>query len=189
MKNRRSSGFDLTIPLIVLALAFSGCMSADQETTTTTVRAQTPTTSTTSSTSTTIATTSTSTTTTSSTTTTTLPRFVQLSWDNLEKCKETILGMMNSVIIDVPPSIEGAWNADPADAFTLSCDGSKEEAPDKVVYRGGNTINQGNPITGQYRLMIKCGHNAKFDNLKDCKELNVTLDRAALNLTATGPES
>ncbi len=95
---------------------------------------------------------------------------------------------MNNVVIDIPGSVEGKWSKGTEGAISYGCDGLENIAPDRIVYRGGNTIEIGNQISGQYRLMIKCGHNAKVYDVKDCNNLTVTLDRWKAS-NVTGPQA
>lgn len=182
--HRGMVAFAIMFGAVVLAL---GCIGS-QETAVTT-SSTTPSTDTTSSTTTvpTTSTSSTSTTSTTTTTSTTLARYMRLNVSSIDKCKETRLGMMNNVIVEVPENVSGRWASDAANAVSLSCDGT-ETTPERVVYRGGNTVVTGNPLAGQYRLMVKCGHNAIFNDLRDCKSLDVTLDVwATSNVTVSQP--
>ena len=93
------------------------------------------------------------------------------------KCKETALGKMNTFYITIPASTLGdRWVTSPSEAISYSCDGSPKYQIDSVVYRGGATVDRNNEMAGEYRLMAKCGHNARINDLIDCKELNVYFD-------------
>jgi len=186
MKTDRAATIALILGVVVLIL---GCIGSPENPVTTTFA---PATTDTTSSTTTVYTTSTSTATTTSTTvttstSTTLPRYIRLNVTSIDKCKETLLGKMNNALVDVPEDVSGRWAVNPAGTVSLSCDGTPD-VPNRVVYRGGNTIEYGNPLSGQYRLMVKCGHNAVINDLKDCKSLNVTFDTwAASNMTKTQP--
>jgi hypothetical protein len=121
--------------------------------------------------------------TTTSTTTTTLPRYLPLNWTEASKCKESVLGMMNSIIVQIPDTFDGTWKqVRPQATLYVSCDGGRKIPADQVVYRGGNTVEKGNPVAGRYRFMQKCGHNAEIEAFKDCKELDAYLDWQSLDL-------
>jgi hypothetical protein len=130
-------------------------------------------------------TTGTSSTSTTAPTTTTLPRYLPLNWTDLGKCKETIIGKMNSLLVDIPAEETGTWAVDPLEAFDIICDGKGAFKADRVVYRGGRTIGKGNEVGGSYRLMVKCGHNAQILDLADCKEVGIYLDTGAMRAQNT----
>ncbi|MFH0862188.1 MAG: hypothetical protein V1875_04080 [Candidatus Altiarchaeota archaeon] len=131
---------------------------------------------------------STSTTSTTTSTSTTMPRYVDLAIGSIDKCKETQLGKMNNALVEIPGNVSGRWGNNVAEALSISCDGLPGISPYRVVFRGGNTVGAKNPLAGQYRLMVKCGHNAVLYDLRDCKNLTVTLDAfAASNATASLP--
>jgi hypothetical protein len=120
---------------------------------------------------------STSTSTSQSTTTsstTTLPMFYPLNWTGMDKCKETALGKMNTFYAVVPEGTLGdRWVTSPAESISYSCDGSPKYLIDRVVYRGGASVDRNNEMAGEYRLMAKCGHNARINDLMDCKQLDI----------------
>jgi len=91
--------------------------------------------------------------------------------------------MMNIVYANVSESLQGQWAMPPESFFLYQCDGSPMFPAYRVLYSGIGTVNLGNPVAGAYRLMIRCGRNARVDDLNDCKNLNVYFDTSALNAT------
>ena len=93
--------------------------------------------------------------------------------------------MMNSVIVEVPDTFEGVWVRQSTDVFLVDCGDGKLQPVDRLVYRGGKTVEKGNPVAGSYRLMLRCGHNSPIENLNECKGLSAYFDWAAANTTTS----
>jgi hypothetical protein len=93
---------------------------------------------------------------------------------------------MNSFYVDIPESLGSKWSDSPLPAVQYSCGGSGLYPVDRMVRKGGNTVIKGDPVAGGYRLMVKCGHNAEFDDLRDCKGLAVFFDTGFLQNTTMG---
>lgn len=100
--------------------------------------------------------------------------------------------MMNLLYANIPETMDGTWSAEPTGAVGIKCDDVDIQSPYRMVYRGGNTVGLGNKLAGSYRLMIRCGHNAPFEDLRDCRNITVYLDTWGAygtvdNLTGSNP--
>ena len=135
---------------------------------------ETTTTSTT--TSTTSSTTSTTTTTTSTTTTTTTLRYLQVEWSDISKCRHTTIGNMNTFYMDIPNTIDGVWGNTTVGKVSYICDGGEQITADILHRMRVGTINRGENISGQYKVMAKCGRNSQTLDLNDCENLTVYFD-------------
>jgi len=190
MEKNIKLAFAAVLIIAGIALLIAGyAMQAPKATTTTLTTSTTSSTeSSTTSASSTSTTEPTSSSTTTSTTTTTFPKFIPLNVTDVEKCKQTILGKMNSFLAEVPEgAYDGRWETYPMAAFSITCDGSEDIRPDRVVFRGGNTVERNNPVAGTYRLMVKCGRNALINDLKDCSDLRASLSTRALQNKTSPP--
>ncbi|MFH0861684.1 MAG: hypothetical protein V1875_01520 [Candidatus Altiarchaeota archaeon] len=95
----------------------------------------------------------------------------------LEKCRETVNGKMNAILVDTPDDIPAAsWTERPVDSFGLICDQTGGIRPDEALRAGGVPIGPGSDVSGRYRLMVKCGRTGTVYDLKDCENLTVRLD-------------
>ena len=126
------------------------------------------------------------TTTEQTTTTTTLPRYVLLNSYDMGKCKDSMIGKVNTVYVDIPDTFVDLWRyKNPEESILYTCDSSQMEKSDVVLYKGGANIQSTDNLKGSYRLMLKCGNTAKYRNLQDCKNFKVYFDREALNKVTT----
>ena len=172
----------LMIYAIVFSLTRGGATDAAQKV----VPQSTSTTTTTSSTS--SSTTSTTSTSTATTSTTTVPRFLELRILDTGKCRQTLIGKMNPVLANLSGQwAVGNWGSTPDEvsgsvAYWV-CDGRGMVPFDRVMKRGGLTINPYEAIDGEYRLMAGCGRNRAADDLSDCRNLSAYMDTRYLNLT------
>ncbi len=166
--------------LFILAVGGKFFLSTEPETTTTTVTTQpaitirsttlAPTTSTVI---------STISTTISTTTTVTLPRYYPIEWHDMGKCKDTVLGKMNTFYVDIPSIFVDQWREiKPEDALLYICDNSSKYNINKVLKKGGSTVGPSDRIEGPYRIMVKCGHTARIDDLVDCNIIEIYFDRS-----------
>ena len=133
--------------------------------------------------------TSTTMTSTSSTTSTTLfeMSILDVGWFNAEKCRHTVIGNMNTILVEVTAeAVRGTWGRLPQGNFLYSCDGGPLTPVDGILYRGGASISHYHPLEGQYRLRIRCGRNAHISDVTSCKDLEVFLDLEGLNVTGYG---
>jgi hypothetical protein len=124
------------------------------------------------------------------TTTTTLkpiPEFFVLNWSNLDRCRNTHLGGMNSFLAYVD-SVEGTWADNPADSFEVGC---RETfiSPVSVLRRGGTSVILGSQLEGIYSIRTRCGRNQIFNDLSDCRNMTVRLKSSKLNITSVGGEA
>ena len=133
-------------------------------------------------------TTSTTSTSTATTSTTTVPRFLELRILDTGKCRQTLIGKMNPVLANLSGQwAVGNWGSTPDEvsgsvAYWV-CDGRGMVPFDRVMKRGGLTINPYEAIDGEYRLMAGCGRNRAADDLSDCRNLSAYMDTRYLNLT------
>jgi hypothetical protein len=111
-----------------------------------------------------------------------LTDYVELEWSNLDKCRGTHLGNMNSLNVEIGGQIAQAFGEGHDLKILYECGGSDGRPVDQIFYRGGNT-GQENSIMGSYQLMVRCGRNALINDLKDCEDLRILLDMTHLNLT------
>jgi len=127
------------------------------------------------------------TTTTKLTTTTTLfvpPEFISLNYTHLDKCRDTELGKMNKVLVELThDQVNGTWIGNNSESFILTCD-AKQVGAHVVVNRGGGNLQKGQELAGIYRLMTKCGRNQPIGDLKDCRELSISFATGSQNITA-----
>ncbi len=182
----RRTGLFLGVAFIVAgaAIIMAGCLGpqADSKPSATTSTTMQATTSTAPVSTTAAPATTTSTTSTTLPTTTTLPARLSLNWTDIGKCKETLLGKMNFLYIEIPDTLVGVWGETPAQAVSVSCDGRDDVQADRLVYRGGNTVGKEDPLAGEYRVMLKCGHNARITDLADCMDVEAYLNSSAVRM-------
>ncbi len=120
------------------------------------------------------------------TTTTTAPPqqetggYLQLDWYNLDTCKRTVLGSMNTLNIDIGEPIDGYWASEPNSYILYRCDGKDMHPVDKLLLKGGSNIGSNQTVAGSYRLMVRCGRNTLVDDLTTCSELEVYLDTGGI---------
>jgi|GEM_PF-1280689 len=137
----------------------------------------------------TVTTTTATTSTTASTTTTTLFDWssldrVKVDWFKPDKCRHTLLGNMNKVLVEIPEDrVEGTWGVMPKGRFTFSCDGGEGIPADRVGYRGGGSVEPHQPLEGEYRLSVRCGRNSAIEDILSCETLDVYLNMNGLNVT------
>ncbi len=94
---------------------------------------------------------------------------------------------MNTILAEVPEGkVEGTWGAIPAGNFLYSCDSGPKVPVDKIVYRGGGSVEPHQSLSGEYRLSIRCGRNSQMEDLLDCESLDIYLDTDGLNVTSFG---
>ena len=116
------------------------------------------------------------------TTTTTIPSaedlddYLRLEGHNLQKCRNTVVGSMNTVNVDIGDEITGVWMPNPNSYILYSCDGEEKVPVDKVLLKGGSNIGKNQSLTGSYRLMVRCGRNTLMDDLTKCNKLEIYLD-------------
>jgi len=87
---------------------------------------------------------------------------------------------MNFLYVRIPDTIGGVWGENPAAAVTVSCEGQDGFPAERIVYRGGNTVGKDSPLSGEYRVMLKCGHNGRILDLADCKDVEAYLNSSAV---------
>lgn len=134
-----------------------------------------------------VQTTSTSTTSPPQTTTTTLftpPMQVFPNVTEVDKCRDTELGKMNRVLVELDEEeIDGYWIGNSTDSFSIDCDGRQVPA-DIVLYRGGRNIQKGDDLPGEYRLMVRCGRNQPVEDLQGCRQMSVSFATRGQNITS-----
>ena len=91
---------------------------------------------------------------------------MKVDWFKPKKCRHTLIGNMNTILAEVPEGkVEGTWGAIPAGNFLYSCDSGPKTPVDKIVYRGGGSVEPHQSLSGEYRLSIRCGRNSKMEDL------------------------
>jgi hypothetical protein len=117
------------------------------------------------------------------TTTTTIPEiipdmegYIILNWYNLDKCRSTVLGGMNTLNFDIGEEVPGIWGLSPASYVLFSCDGGEKHPVDRLLLKGGANMGVNQTIAGSYRLMVRCGRNTLVEDLTKCKNLGIFLD-------------
>jgi len=127
----------------------------------------------------------TSSTTTTSSTTSTIPRYVEVDVFYVEDCKNTIIGRMNNILVNVSGNnVNGTWWPKPDPMFYFSCNGDELTEFDKVLVRGGSSIKPGSSVEGLYRLSEKCGRTKKLKDFNSCSDLHVFIDLAYFDVSS-----
>ncbi len=128
---------------------------------------------------------SSTTTTTTSSTTSTVPRYVEVDVFYVEDCKNTILGRMNNILVNVSGNnVNGTWGTEPKPRFYFSCNGGELTEFDKVLVRGGSSIKPESSVEGLYRLSEKCGLTKKLKDFDSCSDLQVFIDLAYFDVSS-----
>ena len=128
---------------------------------------------------------SSTTTTTTSSTTSTLPRYVEVDVFYVEDCKNTVIGRMNNILVNVSGSnVNGTWWPEPEPMFYFSCDGGELTEFDRVLVRGGSSIKPRSSVEGLYRLSEKCGLTKKLKDFDSCSDLHVFIDLAYFDVSS-----
>jgi len=128
---------------------------------------------------------SSTTTTTTSSTTSTVPRYVEVDVFYVEDCKNTVIGRMNNILVNVSGSnVNGTWGPEPNPTFYFSCDGDELMEFDRVLVRGGLSIKPGSSVDGLYRLSEKCGRTKKLKDFDSCSDLHVFIDLAYFDVSS-----
>ncbi|MFC2162118.1 hypothetical protein ACFLRF_00420 [Candidatus Altiarchaeota archaeon] len=129
--------------------------------------------------------TSSTTTTVTTSSTVTLPSMISVEVFNMEKCRQTVYGKMNTILVNISnEKVAGNWGPEPDPRFGFVCDDGVYQPFEMIMYRGGKNIGSFGPVEGEYRMSVKCGRNRLVDDLIDCRELDVLLESSSINSTS-----
>ncbi|VVB51767.1 Uncharacterised protein [uncultured archaeon] len=121
----------------------------------------------------------------STTSSSTLPRFLEVSWFKLDKCRETVLGGMNTVYANVTGNISENWGPNPNPKFYYSCGGGEMKPFEKVLLRGEGEVDAYGNVADEYRLGVHCGRNAVLEDLANCRdELRIFVDTSSFSFAS-----
>ena len=121
----------------------------------------------------------------STSTTSTIPPYAELSVDTVGRCSNTLRGKMNTVVATLEDSVFSLkWGNPPDPSIYYSCDGAEGILFDRIMFKGGRSIEPGSYANNSYRLAAKCGRNQPVEDLRDCDELKIILDTGGFTRSA-----
>ncbi len=121
-------------------------------------------------------------------TTTTLGTALEFETFRVDKCRDTVLGKMNTVYARLNSTRDNlTWGGDPRPKFALGCDGAEPIPADFAYARGEGAVEPYSEVAGEYRLAVRCGRNTLNEDLADCGSLTAILDVRDIGLEAPAP--